>query len=170
MNRGGSEEREGGGIEEGERKEPWRNLAENTIPNFRSYVLGRGCGGAGGGREKVALPRVCSQALAESFPRAAECPDCHTKKNLVLSELPGPAGVKPLNRPCHVTQHKGVKVAVRIRVTGVQLPRSLLPAHHQPHPCQIWGANPTASLGELGWLLERSRGVSPQLAHLSYRR
>ena len=138
MNRGGSEEREGRIQRKENRNSPRGTRQKIQSPTWSSgwYVLGRGCRrgeGAGGGRKKVAFPPVCSQALAESFPRAAGCPDCHAK-SLVLSELPSPAGVKSLNCLCRVTQHEGMKVTARIHVTGLQLPRSPLATRRQPQP------------------------------------
>lgn len=168
MNRGGSEEREGRRERKEHRNSPGGTWQKIQSPTWSSgwYVLGRGCGrgeGAGGGRQKVALPSVCSQALAETFPGAACCPGCHTKY-LVLLEVPGPPGVKPLNRPWNITQHEGMNVAVRTHVTGVQLPHCPLPtAISRSLECSAVpgpGSKPhhsTSSCGELGWLLEGSR-------------
>lgn len=144
------------GVEEREQKQPWRNLTENASTTWspgRYGYLGGGCGGrddGGGAREEATLPLVCSQALAGSFPRAATCPECH-KENLVLLELPGPAGVKPLSCPSEWEMWKVLQGYMLL-----EFMHSLLSPLHPPsavYPSELSrDTNPTAAPApQQGW-------------------
>lgn len=118
--------------EEGAQKQPWRNLTENIIPKlvFRAVHPGKGLW-QGWRCWRRRTEGSTSSALQPSsgwvLSQGSRVSGLSHKKS-------DPAGVKPLNHPCHVTQRKGMKIAGRTCVTGVQLPCSRLPSCRQPQP------------------------------------